>query len=121
MKHFVLSATLLLSTSVLAKEAYRGCPAKQDTHGLSSISFYDGDPSGDAQLAPDNTDEGNARTLHYVFDQKNAETQGVYQVCEYRASTKKIVTKLPVDIRRCEVTLIGKGAQAHASRVACHK
>jgi hypothetical protein len=104
---------------------YEPCAKALKKHALLRVSFYIGDPKGDAQLAPDNTNEGNAPVLHYMFDPADAgepgapASPGIFQVCEYAGTTDKAVTRIPDSIRACDVRLAGKGQKAHAVSVSC--
>jgi hypothetical protein len=115
MKHFILTASLVLSSTVYA--AKPACPdsintkqslknkvqewlefRSEDGTILKSIEFYDGNPFKKIHLAPDNAEKGASEQV-WTF-QKNQE---IWQLCRYTNTNITLTKQMPAGLKTCTV------------------
>lgn len=66
------------------------------------VSFFDGDPSGLANLAPD---EGpNPKVLDQRWDLQRTPGHSINMVCRYHGTEKTVVMEVPVEVTQCKLT-----------------
>ncbi len=113
---------LLASASADAKtkrthEKDFSCPAELDGKTFQTVEFFSGDPSEDAQLAPDNSGAVRPKFQYWTFG-LDADPRGLYIVCRYLESAKTETRKLPRNIRSCKVPFLAK-TQSLSPKITC--
>lgn len=71
-------------------------------HKFRYVSFYEGDPKDQADLAPD---EGpNARKLEQRWELTRAPGQPITMVCRYHGTDKTTTSVLPANVKSCTLS-----------------
>jgi hypothetical protein len=112
-----LCLTLALAGSALllaapASAASLSCPETIDA-GISTagaadsfkfryVSFFDGDPSEMADLAPD--DGANPKVLEQRWQFTRAPDRPIYMVCRYHGTDETVKKEVPADVKQCRLS-----------------
>jgi len=109
-----LSAAILGASFALSSAASAGdlsCPASVDSEltagGQSQsfefryVSFFDGDPSEMADLAPD--DGQNPKVLDQRWQFTRTPGRPIYMVCRYHGTEQTVKTQVPEHVKECRL------------------
>lgn len=103
-------SALLLAAPVSASSL--SCPETIDA-GISTagttdsfkfryVSFFDGDPSEMADLAPD--DGANPKVLEQRWQFTRAPDRPIYMVCRYHGTDETVKKEVPGDVKQCRLS-----------------
>ena len=103
-------SVLLLAAPVSASSL--SCPetidAEISTAGTAEsfkfryVSFFDGDPSEMADLAPD--DAENPKVLEQRWQFTRAPDRPIYMVCRYHGTDETLKKEVPADVKQCRLS-----------------
>ncbi|WP_446728889.1 STY0301 family protein [Pseudoduganella sp. OTU4001] len=98
--HWALGIALTLRGVPAFAEPVK-CPSTIDSHRLHRVEIFDGHPSEQASLVPDeSTGNGSARAV-WKFEPFSG--RRIWVVCAYRGTSKTVLLEMPASTRRCEV------------------
>jgi hypothetical protein len=72
-----------------------------DSFKFRYVSFFDGDPSEMADLAPD--DGANPKVLEQRWQFTRAPERPIYMVCRYHGTDETVKKEVPADVKQCRL------------------
>ena len=73
-----------------------------DSFKFRYVSFFDGDPSEMADLAPE--DSANPKVLEQRWQLSRAPDRPVYMVCRYHGTDETVKREVPADVKECRLS-----------------
>ncbi|MBP6014833.1 MAG: hypothetical protein KBA31_21605 [Alphaproteobacteria bacterium] len=106
-----LAAAILLAASTTASASPLNCPAElaaddgaggtEAVHKFRYVSFFDGDPSEMADLAPE---EGpNPKLLEQRWQLTRTAGRPIVMVCRYHGTDRTLRQEVPPDVQECRL------------------
>jgi len=123
----ILGVSFTLSSAASAGEL--SCPAAVESELTSGgqaqsfefryVSFFDGDPSEMADLAPD--DGPNPKVLDQRWQFTRTAGRPIYMVCRYHGTEQTVKTQVPEHVKECRLRglMDGKGEVVGSPTLEC--
>ena len=100
----LLAAAPASASSLSCPESIDGginAAGSTDSFKFRYVSFFDGDPSEMADLAPD--DGPNPKVLEQSWQFKLSPGRPIYMVCRYHGTDETVKKEVPSDIKQCKL------------------